>query len=60
MSMLSKYLVREFCKLLIICEGIFMAVYLMIDVTGGLDDFIKAEAPKTLLFAYYGYKIPSI
>lgn len=60
MSMLSKYLVREFFKLLIICEGIFMAVYLMIDVTGGLDDFIKADAPKTLLFAYYGYKIPSI
>ncbi len=60
MSVLSKYLVTEFFRLLIICEGIFMAVYLMIDVTGGIDDFIKADAPKSLMFAYYGYKIPAI
>ncbi|MDZ7697000.1 MAG: LPS export ABC transporter permease LptG [Deltaproteobacteria bacterium] len=60
MNVLSKYVIKEFFKLLIICQGIFTALYLMIDFTGGIDDFIKADAPKTLMIAYYGYKIPAI
>lgn len=60
MRVFTKYLIREFFKLLIICQGIFIAVYLMIDFTGGIDDFIKADAPKIFMFAYYGYKIPAV
>jgi lipopolysaccharide export system permease protein len=60
MNVLSKYVIKEFFKFLIICQGIFMAIYLMIDFTGGIDDFIKAHAPKSLMFVYYGYKIPAI
>ena len=60
MNILSKYLAKEFLKLLILCQVIFISLYLMIDFTGGIDDFMKADAPVYLMFAYYGYKIPAV
>ncbi|HIJ21252.1 MAG TPA: LPS export ABC transporter permease LptG [Deltaproteobacteria bacterium] len=60
MNILSKYLAKEFLKLLILCQVIFISLYLMIDFTGGIDDFMKAHAPVYRMFAYYGYKIPAI
>lgn len=60
MSVLARYVLREFFRLLIICQGIFLSIYLMIDFTGGIDDFLKAETGWALMFAYYGYKIPAI
>ncbi len=60
MNILSKYLTKEFLKLLILCQIIFISLYLMIDLTGGLDDFMKAHAPVYLMFAYYAYKIPAV
>ncbi|HIJ58640.1 MAG TPA: LPS export ABC transporter permease LptG [Deltaproteobacteria bacterium] len=60
MSVLAKYLIREFSKLLIICLLIFIAIYLMIDFASGVDDFIKANSPKSVMFSYFAYKIPSI
>jgi len=60
MGVLARYLIREFFKLLIICQLIFIAIYLMIDFAGGIDDFIKANSPKRVMFSYFAYKIPSI
>jgi len=60
MGVLARYLIREFFKLLIICQLIFIAIYLMIDFAGGIDDFIKANSPKSVMFSYFAYKIPSI
>lgn len=60
MGVLARYLIREFFKLLIICQLIFIAIYLMIDFASGIDDFIKANSPKSVMFAYFAYKIPSI
>ena len=60
MNILSKYLSKEFLKLLLLCQAIFISVYLMIDFTGGIDDFMKAHAPVYRMFAYYGYKIPAV
>ncbi len=56
MNILSKYFAKEFLKLVILCQIIFISLYLMIDLTGGLDDFMKAHAPVYLMFAYYGCK----
>ena len=60
MGVLARYLIKEFFKLLVICQLIFIAIYLMIDFAGGIDDFIKANSPKSVMFSYFAYKIPSI
>jgi lipopolysaccharide export system permease protein len=60
MRVLTRYLVREFFKLFIICQMVFIAIYLMIDFASGIDDFIKAEAPRGAMISYFLYKIPAI
>ena len=60
MNVLTRYLLKEFFKLLIVCQLVFIALYLMIDFAGGIDDFIKANAPKGVMIAYFAYKIPAI
>jgi len=60
MGVLARYLIREFFKLLIICQAVFIAIYLMIDFASGIDDFIKANSPNSVIFSYFAYKIPSI
>ena len=60
MNVLTRYLLKEFFKLLIVCQLVFIALYLMIDFAGGIDDFIKADAPKNIMIAYFAYKIPAI
>ncbi len=39
---------------------VFIAIYLMIDFAGGIDDFIKAHAARSVMFSYFLYKIPAI
>jgi len=60
MHVLTQYLCREFFKLLIICLTVFISIYLMIDFASGIDDFIKAEASRRVMIAYFLYKIPAI
>jgi len=60
MSVLSRHLVKEFFRLLIICQMVFIAIYLMIDFASGIDDFIKAQAPRSAVISYFLYKIPAI
>ncbi|HDZ89924.1 MAG: LPS export ABC transporter permease LptG [Deltaproteobacteria bacterium] len=60
MGVLARYFIREFFKLLIIFQTVFIAIYLMIDFASGIDDFIKAGSPGSVMFAYFAYKVPSI
>jgi len=60
MRVLTRYVVREFFKLFFICQMVFIAIYLMIDFTSGVDDFIKAGAPRGVMAAYFLYKLPAI
>jgi len=60
MNVLTRYLLKEFFKLLIICQLVFIALYLMIDFASGIDDFIKAGAPKSVMLTYFAFKIPAI
>jgi len=60
MQVLTRYLFSEFLKLLLICQVIFVAVYLMVDFASGIDDFIKAEAPRGAMISYFLYKTPAI
>ncbi|MCG6877937.1 MAG: LPS export ABC transporter permease LptG [Deltaproteobacteria bacterium] len=60
MNVLTRYLLKEFFKLLIVCQLVFIALYLMIDFASGIDDFIKADAPRSVMIAYFAFKIPAI
>ncbi len=60
MNVLTRYLFKEFFKLLILCQMVFMALYLMIDFAGAIDDFIRDNVPKGVMIAYFAYKIPDI
>jgi lipopolysaccharide export system permease protein len=60
MNILSKYLVKEFFKLLVLCEAIFLFLYLMIDFLQKIDNFIEAHVAKSTMFLYFLYKAPLI
>jgi lipopolysaccharide export system permease protein len=60
MKVLSKYLVKEFFKLLVLCEAIFLFLFLMIDFLQRIDNFIEAHAAKGTMFLYFLYKAPLI
>lgn len=60
MGVLAKLLVKEFLKILIICMLVFIFLYLMIDFTGAIDNFIEANVPKKLIFSYYINRTPAI
>ena len=60
MNVLTRYLLKEFFKLLTGCQLVFIALYLMIDFASGIDDFIKAGAPNSVMIAYFALKIPAI
>ena len=60
MGILAKYLSREFFKLLIACLLIFVFIYLSIDFTGRVDDFIGAHVPTSRMLLYFLYECPYI
>ncbi|RLB38539.1 MAG: LPS export ABC transporter permease LptG [Deltaproteobacteria bacterium] len=60
MSVLSKYLCREFFKLLLICLSIFVSMYLIIHFFGRLDNFAHARVPISRMVPFLLYKIPYI
>lgn len=60
MATLTRYLAREFCKLLALCQGIFVALYLVVDFLQVVDNFMEAGAPAKSMLLYFIYKTPFI
>ena len=60
MRILTKYLVKEFVKLLVLCEIIFLIIFLVIDFLQKIDNFIAANVSKVLMFQYFLYKTPFV
>lgn len=60
MSALSKYLFKEFFRLLGVCLIIFISIYLLIHFFGRVDDFLEAGVSKSIMASYFLYKIPYI
>ena len=58
MGILSKYLSREFFKLLAVCLLIFVFIYLVINFTGRVDDFIAAHVSTGRMLLYLLYESP--
>ncbi|RJR38272.1 MAG: YjgP/YjgQ family permease [Desulfobacteraceae bacterium] len=59
-KILSRYMVGEFMKYLLIFEGVFVFIYLIIDFLQKIDNFIEAGAAKPFVFLYFLYKTPFI
>jgi lipopolysaccharide export system permease protein len=60
MKVLSKYLVKEFTKLLILCQIIFVSIYLIIDFVQKIDNFIHAQVSAGIMLSFLIYKVPLI
>ena len=60
MKILSIYLAKEFTKLLILCQIIFVFIYLIIDFVQKIDNFIHAQVSAAIMLNFLIYKIPLI
>lgn len=60
MKILSRYLVKEFLKPLMVCEGILTFLIVMIEFVGAVDNFLEAGTSMTLMMSYYALKSPLI
>lgn len=60
MNTLSRYLVKGFCKLLVVCLIIFVFIYLIVYFSGRVDDFIAAHVPANRTLTYFCYAVPYI
>jgi lipopolysaccharide export system permease protein len=60
MKIYTKYLVREFLKLVCLSEGIFVFLYFIIDFIQKIPNFIEAKIPINNIFIYFVNKTPLI
>ncbi len=60
MKILSRYFSREFLKLFVLLEFVFLSMYLLIQFILSLDDFVEANAPNSLMVLYLLYNTPLI
>ena len=60
MSILPKYLCKEFFKILIPCLLIFVVIYLVIHFIGRYDNFAEAHVPISRMLPFLMYQIPYI
>lgn len=60
MGILARYFSREFLKLFLLLEFVFLSMYLLIQFILSIDDFVEANAPNILMVAYLFYNTPSI
>lgn len=60
MKILTGYLLREFFKLLLLCEAVFVFLFLTVDFLQKIDRFINAGAAKDAIILFFVYKTPYI
>ncbi len=60
MKILERYTLRTYVGPLLWCLGIFVSMYLIIDLLGHLDEILRYRVPVLLLAVYYGTMIPLV
>jgi lipopolysaccharide export system permease protein len=61
MKVLTKYITKEFIKLQIFCQIIFIFLYLVIDFVQKIDNFMNADVTKAgIIISYFLFEIPHI
>jgi lipopolysaccharide export system permease protein len=58
MKIVSKYILKEFIWLFILCLFIFVSLFLLIDFVQKLDNLVEAGASKATIISYFFYKTP--
>jgi lipopolysaccharide export system permease protein len=60
MRVISRYIIFELIKIIAICIGVVIALYLVIDFFERIDDFLEAKLPLSLALQYFLLKLPLI
>ncbi len=60
MLILTRYVSKELLKVLLLCMGAFVALYLLVDLFNRLDDILDHRVPVSLVFQYIVCSIPLI
>ncbi len=57
---LDRYLTRLFAQTYALCFGSLFMIWMLVDLGGGLGDFVKSGHPVRTALAYYGARAPAI
>ncbi len=60
MKILERYTLRAYLGPLFWCLGVFVGLYLVLDLLGHLDEILRYKVPTPLLLTYYGTMVPLI
>ncbi|MCA1796457.1 MAG: LPS export ABC transporter permease LptG [Geobacteraceae bacterium] len=60
MTILQRYLLGTFTRIVVLSLSSFCGVYLLIDFFGRVDNFLEHDAELSLYLTYFGAKIPLI
>ena len=60
MRVISRHILSELSKIIVICLGGFIAIYLVIDFFERIDNFLEAQLPLSLALEYFLLKCPII
>ncbi len=57
---ISHYISKEFLKMTLLCLGIFVFIFVLVDIMAKLYDFNEAGVPPGLMIRYFVYTLPLI
>ena len=60
MKILDRYTLRAYLAPLVWCLGVFIGLYLVLDLLGHLDEVLRYHVPLALLLTYYTTMVPLI
>ncbi len=60
MKLLERYILRAYLLPLVWCFGIFIGLYLILDLLGHLDEILRYKVPLKILLVYYGTTVPLV
>ena len=59
-SILDRYILSRYIKIVIFSEFAFVAIFLIVDIFDKMDKFIDRDASMGILLAFYFYQLPYI
>ncbi|PIQ46508.1 MAG: LPS export ABC transporter permease LptG, partial [Deltaproteobacteria bacterium CG12_big_fil_rev_8_21_14_0_65_43_10] len=60
LSILNRYIGREFLKIFFLSMSAFVVIYLIVDVLENINDFIRQGVPFSTTIEFFMFKIPLI
>ncbi len=60
MKILDRYTLKAYLAPLFWCLGIFIGMYLVLDLLGHLDEILRYKVPSSILWAYYAIMVPLV